>query len=124
MMGKRPTNLHFLASFFDPRIHVLVRVTPTLQPFALVLFGRRDQKNHSGIGVSLKNLKGSFDFNFEQNIPSLGSLRDRRAIEIAKELGVLEKPITLDMGLKRGTVHEDIGLGVLPLPRCPGRPTL
>ena len=65
--------------------------------------------------MAVSNLLSALEFDLEDHVPSRWRFGQRCSVEVAEEVGPLEKPITVDVRLEIVPGREDVGIVCLTL---------
>ena len=82
----------------QPGDHLLLAVAALAQPALLLRPGRRQDEDQDGVGLHALHLLGAVDLDLEHDtsLPP-ARLGQRRAVEVAEELGPLEEAALVDV---------------------------
>ncbi len=109
-------------TFAEPFGDVVVVVAPTPEALGLHLDRGRHEEDQHRVRPEPTHLAGALQIDLEEEVPSGRRVGERRAVQVAEELGPLEEPATVTACLEGRAVDEDVRLVRLSGPARPGRP--
>lgn len=111
-------------STLDPARHLFFVVSSRSQAVRLFVNRRRQEEDEHGVGIAGLDLRRTLKIDFEDHDGSRRVLRERCAVEVAKEFGPLYEPTFVAMFLECLSIYEGVRVFRLTAATRPRGPRL